>query len=400
MTRRLIGVAGVALALLGCSEDPTRLSVVDESAPPPRLPSSATATALARSPGPLALRDDPPKEKDDSKKDDKAPATAEEAVKKGLELANKNELVAATEQFDLAHKLDPKNRQALYFVAAVRLIRAEQTPEGKDQSALFLRSAEAARKLRDLAGKEIRPQEKGLIGRALYKEACALAKDNQADKAMASLNEAVDAGFSDGKAMAADDDLKSLRSRPEFPRLVEKVKDAAKKAMKEQDDMMTAQMLPEVKREVAAFPSFPFKFELPGLDGKPVKLDDFKGKVVIVDVWGTWCPPCRMEIPHFIALHDAYKDKGLEIVGINKERVPPGKVKETIETFAKEMGINYPLVVGDDKVEESVPDFSGYPTTLFVDRTGKVRYKHVGYAPYEVLDYIVKTLLDEKPKTP
>ncbi|HEY2157657.1 MAG TPA: TlpA disulfide reductase family protein, partial [Isosphaeraceae bacterium] len=100
------------------------------------------------------------------------------------------------------------------------------------------------------------------------------------------------------------------------------------------------------------------------------------------------------------ALHNAYKDKGLEIVGINKERVPAGKIKETIETFAKEMGINYPLVIGDDKVEESIPDFSGYPTTLFIDRAGKVRYKHVGYAPYEVLDYIVKTLLDEKPKTP
>ncbi|HEY2156958.1 MAG TPA: hypothetical protein VGH33_15115, partial [Isosphaeraceae bacterium] len=286
MKRRLIGVAGVALTLLGCSEDPTRLSVVDESAPPPRLPASATATALAKSPQLLALRDEPQKEaKDESKKDDKPPATADEAVKKGLELANNNEFVAATAMFDQAHKLDPKNRQALYFMAAVRQIRAGQATEGKDQNALLLSSAEVARKLRDVAGKEVKPQEKGIIAHALYKEAAALAKDNQADKAMASLTEAVDAGFADDKKIAGDDDLKSLRGRPEFSRLVERAKEAIRKAMKEQDEMVTAQLLPEVKKEMASFQPFPFKFELPGLDGKPVKLDDFKGKVVIVDVW-------------------------------------------------------------------------------------------------------------------
>ncbi len=312
MKRRLIGVAGVALALLGCSEDPTRLSVVDESTPaPPGLPSSSTASALAKGPGLLALRDEPQKDgKDDAKKDDKPPATAEEAVKKGLEVAQKNQLVEATGLFEQAHKLDPKNRQALFFLAMARQIRAGQTPEGKDQNALFLGSAEAARKLRDLAGKSPQPQEKGIIAQALYNEACALAKDNQPDKAMASLVESVDAGFADAKTMAGDDDLKALKGRPEFSSLVEKVKESAKKAEKAHDDMMTAQLLPEVKKEMTSFHSFPFKFELPGLDGKSVKLDDFKGKVVIVDVWGTWCPPCRMEIPHFIALRDAYTRQG------------------------------------------------------------------------------------------
>ena len=62
--------------------------------------------------------------------------------------------------------------------------------------------------------------------------------------------------------------------------------------------------------------------------------------------------------------------------------------------------MTYPLVIGNDRVEEKIPDFSGYPTTLFLDREGKVRYKHVGYAPYEVIEYVVKTLLDEKPGQP
>lgn len=57
-------------------------------------------------------------------------------------------------------------------------------------------------------------------------------------------------------------------------------------------------------------------FSFPGLNGGTVSLQDFKGKVVIVDVWATWCPPCRQEIPGFIKLYDQYKDKGLEIIGL------------------------------------------------------------------------------------
>lgn len=391
MDRRLIGAAWVALALLGCNEDPGRAPVVEESAP--GLPTSARARELAKSQGLLAAKDDPP-----AAKDDKPPATAEEALKKGLEAANKEDLTAAIAAFEQGHKLDPKNRQILFFLTLARQLRAGQLNEGKAQTAMFLGSAESARKLRDLAGKEPQPQEKGIIAQALYNEACAFAKDGQPDKAMTSLTEAVDAGFPDDKTMAADDDLKSLRDRPEFPRLLTKVKEAAKAAARERDSAMTAQALPEVKKELPTFKSFPFAFELPGLDGKPVKLDSFKGKVTIVDVWGTWCPPCRMEIPHFVALRDNYKDKGLEIVGINYERAPKGKEKDLIEPFVKETGINYTLVLGDDKTQEQIPDFSGYPTTLFLDREGKVRYKHTGYAPYEVLEYIVKTLLDEKPK--
>jgi thiol-disulfide isomerase/thioredoxin len=394
MNRRWIGAAGLALALLGCSEDPTRLPVVDESAPPPpSLPHSARATELAKSP--LLASNEAP-----APRDDKPPTTAEEALKRGIEAAQKNDLNGAITAFEQGVKLEPKNRQLLFFLTLARQLRAGQIQgDDKAQMAMFLSSAETARTLRSLAEKDVQPQEKGIIAQALYNEACCYAKDKQPDKALLSVTEAVDAGFSDDKTMASDDDLKSIKDRPEFAKLIARVQETARKEAKARDEMMTRQVLPEVKDEMPKFKSFPFAFELPGLDGKPVKLDDFKGKVTIVDVWGTWCPPCKMEIPHFVALRNAYKDKGLEIVGINKERVAKGK-EEVIEPFAKENGINYPLVIGDDKVEEQIPEFSGYPTTLFLDREGKVRYKHTGYATYEVLEYIVKTLLDEKPKNP
>lgn len=383
MTRRLIGAAGIGLALLGCNEDPSQLPVVDG----PRAPSSAPAPP-ATIPPLLAARDDKPAAKDDT------PKTPDDLLKKGLQQANGGELVAAIATLEEAHKLDPKHRQVLLFLTLARQIHAAKL-QGKPQTEMFLRSAESARALRALEG-GLNPNERGLVGQALYNEACAFARQGEADRAMSSLNEAVDAGFSDAKALAADDALAALRDRPEFTKLVDKVKESAKRAAREQDEAMTRQMLPEVKTELGRFKSFPFAFELPGLDGKPVKLAEAKGKVTIVDIWGTWCPPCRMEVPHFVAIRNNYKDRGVEVIGVNKERVPPSKVKETIESFARENGINYTLVIGDDKVEEQVPEFSGYPTTLFLDGEGKVRYKHVGYAPYEVIEFVVKTLLDEK----
>lgn len=385
----------MALVLLGCTENPTPQSAVvdraEDRAPDP--PDDVKIPAL------LAARDPKPSARDDK---DGSGATAKDLVEKGKRQANNGDLASSIETFEQAHKLDPKGHEALFFLSLARQIRADGLPEGNDRSAMFLASADAARSLRALSS-EPSPQEKERVALAVYNEGRVFAKGNRSEKAIASLKEAADAGFLDVKRMTGDLDLATLRDLPEYKAIVAKVTDARKKAMKAQDDAMSQQLLPEVKKDLASFKSFPFTFELPGLDGKPVKLADYKGKVTIVDIWGTWCPPCRMEVPHFVALRENYKDKGVEIVGINEEHVTASKVKETIEEFAKETGINYTLAIGDNKVEEQIPEFSAFPTTLFLDREGKVRYKHTGYAPYEVIEYVVKTLLDEKggkPATP
>jgi thiol-disulfide isomerase/thioredoxin len=144
---------------------------------------------------------------------------------------------------------------------------------------------------------------------------------------------------------------------------------------------------------MAEYKPFPFDFKLLDLDGKPFALASLKGKVVVVDVWGTWCPPCRAEVPHFVELQKTYGKQGLQIVGINYERAPdpiPG-----IKTFAKEYGINYPLVIGDDETQKKIPDFQAFPTTLFIDRKGDVRLVAVGARPHEYLESVVKKLLAE-----
>ena len=143
--------------------------------------------------------------------------------------------------------------------------------------------------------------------------------------------------------------------------------------------------------------TFSFTFDLPDPDGNRVKLEDYQGKVLIVDFWGTWCPPCREEVPHFIKLHEKYKDQGLEIVGINHEQDgSPEEVRAAIRKGMQDLGVTYRCLVSDEKTESQVPDFESLPTTLFLDRSGKVRAKVVDAQPMGRLEAIVLELLNEK----
>jgi len=92
---------------------------------------------------------------------------------------------------------------------------------------------------------------------------------------------------------------------------------------------------------------FDFDFSLPDLDGKNVSLKDFVDKVVIVNFWGTWCPPCRREMPHFVELYKKYRNRGVEVVGIGYEREKGEAAVENVRAFLKEKGVTYTCVTGD-----------------------------------------------------
>ena len=144
--------------------------------------------------------------------------------------------------------------------------------------------------------------------------------------------------------------------------------------------------------------SYEFDFSLPSTEGSTVSKADFAGRVLIVDIWGTWCPPCRAEVPHFVELQEEYEDQGLSIVGINYEGVEltDEEAIAAIAEFTAEVPVNYPLLLGDEATQEQVPDFSGYPTTLFIDRSGKVRMTILGARPKGELEAIVKIRLEEQ----
>jgi peroxiredoxin len=130
-------------------------------------------------------------------------------------------------------------------------------------------------------------------------------------------------------------------------------------------------------------------FTLPQLDGNSLTLSEFKGKVIILNFWATWCPPCRREIPDFIELYENYKDEGLQIIGVNLD----GGDTRPIKQFLEEYKINYSVVLGDGNIIEDYGGIRAIPTTFIIDREGNIREKYIGYQPRTTFEEAVKKLL-------
>ena len=131
----------------------------------------------------------------------------------------------------------------------------------------------------------------------------------------------------------------------------------------------------------------PPAFTLVDVNGKSVSLADFKGRVVILDFWATWCPPCKREIPDFIKLQSEYGSKGVQIVGIALDQ--PNKVK----AFVKDNGMNYPVLMGTNEVAASYGGVEAIPTTFVIDKSGKIVAKYEGFRPKETFESQIKKLL-------
>ena len=109
-------------------------------------------------------------------------------------------------------------------------------------------------------------------------------------------------------------------------------------------------------------------FELKDINGKVVKLSDFRGKAVVLNFWATWCPPCKVEIPWFEDLQNRYRDQGLEVVGVALD----DSSDKDIADFAKEMKMNYPVLLGKEETSDLYGGVDALPTTFYIDRNGKI----------------------------
>jgi cytochrome c biogenesis protein CcmG/thiol:disulfide interchange protein DsbE len=142
---------------------------------------------------------------------------------------------------------------------------------------------------------------------------------------------------------------------------------------------------------VSSFPKAP-DFTLSDLNGKQFRLSDYSGKLVFVNFWATWCPPCRAEIPGFIKMYDKYKDQGLEIIGISTDR----DGKDVVKKFIQKNGVNYPIVMYEMDVIEAYGGITGIPTTFIVNQKGEIVNKFVGFPGDEAFEKeIQKWLLNQ-----
>jgi thiol-disulfide isomerase/thioredoxin len=147
---------------------------------------------------------------------------------------------------------------------------------------------------------------------------------------------------------------------------------------------------PAVKAKAKSSEDHPLapEFSLTDITGKPLKLSDYRGKVVMLDFWATWCGPCRIEIPGFVRLQTQYGSQGLAIIGISMD-----DDSQPVVEFYKELHMNYPVAVGNDRLGEIYGGVLGLPTTFLIGRDGRIYAKHVGATGLDVFEAEIKQLL-------
>jgi len=131
-------------------------------------------------------------------------------------------------------------------------------------------------------------------------------------------------------------------------------------------------------------------FELKSLDGRSLKLSDFRGHAVLLNFWATYCAPCRVEMPWLVDLYKQYHDQGLEIIGVSMD--DDGE-QQQIADFVRETKVNYPILLGNHTVGDAYGGTQLLPKTLFIDRDGKISSSIIGMKSKSELESAVKSLL-------
>lgn len=124
-------------------------------------------------------------------------------------------------------------------------------------------------------------------------------------------------------------------------------------------------------------------FTLMDLDGNEISLSDFNGKVLILNFWATWCPPCREEIPDFVEVYNEYESKDVQFIGVSNEDI------STLKSFVEDYDVSYPILIDDANIMGKW-GISAIPTTFVFDKNGQIIFKNVGMMTGEQLKNIIE----------
>lgn len=130
-------------------------------------------------------------------------------------------------------------------------------------------------------------------------------------------------------------------------------------------------------------------FTLKDADGRELKLSDFKGRVVLLNFWATWCGPCKFEIPWFIEFQKKYKDKGFTVIGVSMDE----EGWEVVKPYLTDKAVNYPVVIGTDPVAQTYGGIDSLPSTFMIDKEGRIASAHIGLAAKKDFEDEINELL-------
>lgn len=115
-------------------------------------------------------------------------------------------------------------------------------------------------------------------------------------------------------------------------------------------------------------------FNLKDVHGEDVKLSDFKGKVVLLNFWATWCGPCKIEMPWFVEFQREYKDRGFSVIAVSMDE----EGWDVVRPFTEDLKLNFPVVIGGDKIADEFGGVAALPTTFIIDKQGRIAATHQG----------------------
>ena len=265
-----------------------------------------------------------------------------------------------------------------------KLGNAVENHRPKTSAQLYRAEGKIAESIAD--SPEIASKQKSKIAIAFFHKALSHAINEDDQAAYEAIRTAFRHGFSEYDMIRKDRNIRALDNYAEILRLVERVK-----AERYNPHYAWA------KAEIDNFTSFDFNFEVSEMNGGSIRKEDYRGKVVIADLWATWCPPCRTVIPHMVQMQAKYGHRGLQVVGLSIDQPnDPESTRLTVQNFLVQQNANYPCGLCGFGIDTQIPGQKMLPTLVFLDRDGIVRYMTKGRVDHQRVDALAEILLNEK----